>query len=100
MLQSLNMDTLEQWQIDDAARLKKLFERSGHTQSWFGAEYEIGNQAMVGQYLNAKRPLNFKAACKFAKGLKINIDDFSPMLAEQIREMNTLVAPDCAEKAA
>lgn len=95
MQHSFNMitKTPEQWQIDDAARLKQIFERSGFTQEAFGSEFEIGNQAMVGQYLNAKRPLNLAAAGKFANGLKVSIDQISPTLAAQIRELSSLVAP-------
>lgn len=89
---TMNANKLEQWQIDDAARLKQIFERSEYTQEAFGIEYEIGNQAMVGQYLNAKRPLNLAAVGKFANGLKISIDEISPTLAIQIRELSYLLA--------
>jgi hypothetical protein len=87
----MEMNKLKQWQIDDAARLKRAFERSKFTQEIFGIEYEIGNQAMVGQYLNAKRPLNLAAVGKFARGLKITINEISPTLAAQIIELNSLL---------
>lgn len=62
----------------EAALLKKLFdERSTLSQAEFGAEYEIGSQGMVWQYLNARSPLNLSAALKFAKGLKCEIREFS-----------------------
>lgn len=77
----------EPWQVEDAARLRKLFdERAGEiSQARFGADYEIGSQGMVWQYLSALRPLNIDAAVKFARGLGISIDDFSERIAEQIR---------------
>jgi len=90
----MGMNRLEQWQIDDATRLKQIFERSEYTQEAFGIEYNIGNQAMVGQYLNAKRPLNLAAVGKFANGLKVNIDAISPTLAAQILELSSLIAHD------
>ncbi|KDC48037.1 hypothetical protein [Bordetella bronchiseptica] len=77
---------LENWQVEDARRLKALFEeRAEQSQLAFGATYEIGNQSMVSQYLLGIRPLNIVAATKFAKGLCVTIDDFSPTLADQIR---------------
>lgn len=89
----MDINKLEKWQIDDAARLKQIFERSEYTQEAFGIEFDIGNQAMVGQYLNAKRPLNLAAAGKFAYGLKVTIDEISPNLAAQIRSLSTLLTP-------
>lgn len=90
----MGINKLEKWQIDDAARLKQIFERSEYTQEAFGIEFDIGNQAMVGQYLNAKRPLNLAAAGKFAYGLKVTIDEISPNLAAQIRSLSTLLTPE------
>lgn len=82
---------MKQWQIEDAARLKKLMEASGYTQEAFGIEFGIGIQAMVGSYVNGRTPLNISCAVKFAKGLKCTIDQFSPTIADQIREFGTLV---------
>lgn len=70
----------------DAGRLKALFGKhaNGLTQSQFGKKYRIGTQGMVWQYLNNKAPLNESVAVKFAKGLGIQVSDFSPRLAEKI----------------
>lgn len=77
---------LEHWQIQDAEALKRLFkERATLSQEDFGAKYEIGSQGMVWQYLNARRPLNIKAAEAFARGLGVSIADFSKTIAEQIQ---------------
>ncbi|MDR2241086.1 MAG: helix-turn-helix transcriptional regulator [Zoogloeaceae bacterium] len=82
---------LEDWQKEDAKRLKLIFKNSGFTQLEFGNEFEIGNQSMVGQYLNGIRPLNLTVAGKFAKGLGCKIEKFSPRLAAQIRELSNFV---------
>lgn len=96
----MSKKTPEQWQIDDANRLKRIFEKSGFTQEEFGSEFEIGNQSMVGQYLNAKRPLSLSSVGKFSNGLKVAIDQISPTLAAQIRELSSLVesSPDIGYK--
>ncbi|MGA4113023.1 S24 family peptidase [Ralstonia nicotianae] len=84
--------TLEGWQIEDAVRLKALYnERKGKlSQEEFGSRYEIGSQGMVWQYLNARRPLNIKAAAAFARGLGVDVASFSPKLAA---EMKALTSP-------
>lgn len=75
---------MQEWQIQDAARLKRLWnEKKPGTQAAFGADFEIGNQAAVWQYLNARIPLNLDAAQKFAKGLKVDVAEFSPTLAKK-----------------
>lgn len=52
------------------------------SQEAFGAEFNIGNQAAVGFFLNGKTALSFKAASGFARGLGCRIADFSPRLAQ------------------
>ena len=76
------------WQAEDAARLKAIFESERNTLSQlkFGAEYELGSAAMVWQYLNGHRPLNIAAAVSFARGLRCKIEEFSPVIANQIAE--------------
>lgn len=86
--------TLEPWQLEDAERLKALYEaRKGKmSQEEFGNRFEIGSQGMVWQYLNARRALNIKAASGFARGLGVSVDAFSPRLAEEIRLASSQVA--------
>lgn len=80
---------LEDWQLQDAARLKKLFEeRSKLSQLQFGEEFEIGSQGVVWQYLNGHIPLNLGAALKFASGLGVAVKAFSPTLAKQLGQAN------------
>ena len=78
--------TAERWP-EAHVRLRELYETrapSGMSQEQFGAEYGLGSQGMVWQYLNGHRPLNFEAAAKFAKGLRCNIADISPEMADAL----------------
>lgn len=83
--------TLTPWQIEDAARLKALFDARADltgeklSQAEFGERYKIGSQGMVSQYLQARRPLNVDAAVAFAKGLGVSINEFSPQIAKSIQ---------------
>lgn len=78
----------------EAHALKRLFEeRSKVSQARFGKEHGLGTAGMVWQYLNGHRPLNLQAAVKFAKGLGVRIQDFSPRLAAQAKA----VAQDATE---
>jgi transcriptional regulator with XRE-family HTH domain len=68
--------------------LKRLYDErapSGMSQAEFGAQYDIGTQGMVWQYLHGHRPLNFEAAAKFAAGLRCTIHDISPEMAEALK---------------
>lgn len=94
LLHNFLMDADEEISIRraEAEKLKELFESlAEETQAVFGERYGIGNQSMVWQYLNDRRPLNHAAAAAFAEGLRVPIDDFSPRLAQEIRTMNRRV---------
>lgn len=84
--------TIEDWQVEDAARLKALFDAREPkiSQAKFGEDFEIGTQGMVWQYMSATRPLNIDAAAKFARGLGITIEQFSPRIASQIADAYAL----------
>lgn len=73
----------------DAHRaLKRLYDErvpTGMTQEEFGAQFGIGTQGMVWQYLNGHRPLNVEAAAKFARGLRCTIQDISPEMASTLQ---------------
>jgi transcriptional regulator with XRE-family HTH domain len=79
----------QRWNDPDAhTRLRKIYEErvpEGMTQEQFGAQYGIGNQSMVWQYLSGKVPLSLEAAGRFARALGCTIHDFSPMLADQLK---------------
>lgn len=91
-------NTLASWQIEDAARLKALFDARAEltgkklSQAEFGEKYGIGTQGMVSQYLQARRPLNVDAAVAFAKGLGVTIDEFSPQLAKSIQHASSFAS--------
>lgn len=72
----------------EAAKLKALWDRSSsrRTQAVFGEHYELGNQANVGHYLNARSALNPKAATAFATELGCRIEEFSPRIAKEIEK--------------
>lgn len=81
---------IEQWQLEDAQRLKDLFkERSRLNQTEFGVRYEIGNQGYVWQLMNGRRPLNIDTVKKFANGLGCSIDEISPTLARRVAEASS-----------
>ena len=71
----------------EAAKLKAIWESSPYkiSQAAFGERYEIGSQPAVGFFLNGDTPLSLKAAQGFAKGLKCEIEEFSPRLASKAR---------------
>lgn len=84
----------EQWQLDDAARLKSIWDaRKPADQATFGADHDIGGQAVVHQYLTGFIPLNTRAASKFALGLGVTVDDFSPILASEIAALASSIRP-------
>lgn len=83
--------SLESWQVEDARRLKEIFEANAKcSQEEFGRRFEIGSQGIVWQYLNARRALNTKDAAAFSKGLDISVDAFSPRIAQEIRLASTV----------
>jgi SOS-response transcriptional repressor LexA len=87
----------------EAEALRQLFEEraQGRSQEAFGAEFGIGSQGMVWQYLNAKRPLNLKAARGFARGLNVDIAAFSKRLSAELAYLTSVVdRPAAAIRAA
>ncbi|MET3134983.1 hypothetical protein AAKU55_005286 [Oxalobacteraceae bacterium GrIS 1.11] len=89
---------IEQWQADDAERLRQLFDNRMPkvSQAEFGDLHGIGTQGMVWQYLAGRRPLNIEAAVAFARGLGVGIIAFSPTIAAQIRSA-ALVVDSCGQ---
>lgn len=68
--------------------LRTLFaERAQMSQREFGRRHEIGTGPMVWQYLQGTRTLNVKAACRFARGLGVEVARFSPRLADELAKM-------------
>lgn len=72
--------------VSEAAALMCLWRTRGSrcTQEDFGSKYGLGSQANVGHYLNARSPLNIKAASAFAKEIGCQVSDFSPRIAAEM----------------
>jgi hypothetical protein len=73
----------------DAQRLKAAWERfqdenKGVSQAWLAAETRLGNQSLIGQYLNGGIPLNVKALLAICKVIRINPAEISPTLSQNI----------------
>lgn len=76
----------------EAAALKAIWERTKlarvargvGSQAAFGAEFDIGNQGAVWQFLEGRTALSMKAALGFARGLECRVEDFSQRLAKEI----------------
>ncbi len=87
-------------QLADAARLKEIFgawqkrrKEAGLPASQEDAAELLGfNQSSLSQYLNGRIPLNIDAAVTFARNLEIVVDNFSPIIAEKIRDASRLTA--------
>ena len=85
MVRCMKRKPPEPWQLEDAARLLRLFKsRSTMSQEAFGAQWDIGSQGAVWQYLHGAVPLNLPAALKFARGLNVPLAEISPTLATSL----------------
>lgn len=97
------------WQIEDAARLKSLYDawkKSAAGRNWsqekIGADFGIGAQAVVWQILNARIPLNGRTLLGFCRALSVKPEEISPTLAEQLTQQLAqvrLVATDIVANA-
>lgn len=70
--------------LEESRRLRELWDatKDRPNQTVFGEMYGVGNQSAVGQFLRGDTPISLKAAVGFAKGLRCEIEDFSPRLAK------------------
>lgn len=83
---------LTQEQIEDAQRLKQIFEHKKQeakkSKEQFSQETVASKcgwtQGGLGHYLNGKIALNLDSAIKLAEALDVNVSDFSPVLASQL----------------
>ena len=81
----------------EAAKLLALYEeRNKLTQAEFADLVGFSSGAMVWQYLHNHRPLNVLAAARFARGLRVNIDQFSPRLAREAAQIAAACSPATA----
>jgi hypothetical protein len=91
---------LKDWQVQEAKRLKAIWDRRKPkiSQEAFAFQYGFGTQGAVWQYLHARTPLNLVAAIKFAKGLGCLVKDFSPRLADELADIQAVLAPTGEEQ--
>ena len=85
---------LTEEQIADAARLKAIFESKKKelrlSQETLGEAIGMG-QSGVNQLLNGSNALNHAHASRLAKLLGVPVEEISPVLADEIREMYSAV---------
>jgi transcriptional regulator with XRE-family HTH domain len=74
---------------EESKRLKALWEKhrpSGLTQVEFGEQFNVGSQSAVTNMLNGHMAISQKAAKAFARGLGVEVKQFSPRLAGILEE--------------
>lgn len=84
---------LSEWQLQDSARLKSLFQaKRGElklTQEKLAAELGDGvTQGAVSHFMNGRTALSVNAAVVFARALGVPVSEISPTLAAQIEKMS------------
>lgn len=89
---------LSEWQLQDSARLKSIFQaKRGElklTQEKLASELGDGvTQGAVSHFMNGRTALSVNAAVVFARALEVPVSDISPTLADQIEKM-TSALPD------
>lgn len=82
------------WELQDAARLRSLIkaylDKHKTTQAEFMADCGW-SQSMYYQMTKPERPLGIEAAAKLAEKLGVKIDEISPTIASQIRELSSFI---------
>jgi phage repressor protein C with HTH and peptisase S24 domain len=83
---------LADWQKEDSARLKAIFQEKRTalklTQEKIASELGEGvTQGAVSHFMNQRTALSIRAATVFARMLNVPVSDFSPTLAGQIEAM-------------
>ena len=73
--------------------LRRLIDARGVSQQTLATTSGIGSKGFLWQVVSGHRPLNLDAAAKLAKALQVKIDDFSPRIADVVRETSALVVP-------
>lgn len=85
---------LEAWQLEDARRLRELWDaKKPMSQEKFAQDYLDATQGAFFQYVDGRIPLNLDAAMKFAAGLGVKISAISPTLAAKIIAAAALETP-------
>lgn len=87
---------LSEWQLQDSARLKSLFQaKRGElklTQEKLAADLGDGvTQGAVSHFMNGRTALSVNAAVVFARALGVPVSEISPTLAAQIEKMSEVL---------
>jgi SOS-response transcriptional repressor LexA len=88
-------------QLADAGRLKAIFENKkkelGLSQETLAERMGMG-QSGIAQLLNGSNAIGPSHAAKLAKILRVSVEDFSPSIAEEIKEMYSALQGESAIK--
>lgn len=95
---------LSEWQLQDSARLKSLFQaKRGElklTQEKLAADLGDGvTQGAVSHFMNGRTALSVNAAVVFARALGVPVSEISPTLAAQIEKMSEALPGKVAQQA-
>jgi len=91
------MATSTKESIPDAIRtregqeLQRLLKARNITHQQVADSSGIGTKAYISQIVNGIRPLNIDSASRLARSIGARIDDFSPRLADMVREAHAHV---------
>lgn len=94
---------LSEWQLQDSARLKSLFQaKRGElqlTQEKLAAELGDGvTQGAVSHFMNGRTALSVNAAVVFARALGVPVSEISPTLSAQIEKMSQALPGKIAQQ--
>lgn len=81
----------------EATALQQIIDASAMLKKEVIAKSKIGNASYLTQLLNGDRPLNLVAACQLATALGVKLDDFTPRLAQAVREASKLLSDNALE---
>jgi hypothetical protein len=97
MLESAHMvkkREFEEWELQDAARLRELINAHLESQKITQAEFSANcgwSQGVIYQYTKPERALGLENVVIFARTLNVAVDQISLTLANRIRELNSFV---------
>jgi transcriptional regulator with XRE-family HTH domain len=76
--------------LEESARLRKLWndDPAQISQAEFAETYDIGGQSAVANFLHGRSLLSLKAGLGFARGLGVELEQFSPRLAAEARSIS------------
>lgn len=87
---------LTEWEILAAKNLKKAWTKykethPGVSQEWLAKQSNLGNQSLIGQYLNGRIQLNLNALAAICKVIEIDPRTISPELTRDLPRVDQLM---------